>query len=549
MSLPLRQLSALALVAAALGGALGVSVHGQSAEAAVDALFARWTSRTPGCAVGVARDGGVVLEKAYGMADLEHDAKNRTSTIFEAGSVSKQFTAAAVLLLARDGKLSLDDPVRRYLPELPDYGAPLTIRHLLTHTSGLRDWGHIAALEGWPRTTRLYTQVHVLEMACRQRALNFTPGTSWSYSNTGYNLAALLVARVSGQPFAEFTRRRIFEPLGMNRTSWRDDIGRIVAGRAVAYAEARDGFRTEMPFESAHGNGGLLTTVGDLLRWNENFTAPKVGDRSFVAELQQPGRLADGSSHGYGLGLYVASYKGVPEIGHGGITAGYSAFLARYPEQRLSVAVLCNAATANAEGYGRAVAEIYLGLAVRPAARAAAAPVGMGALTPHAGLYRETATGLPLAIVADESGLRIEGGDRLSPLSPTRFDWAGGGATLEFVGDRRLLVTRANGPAETYERAVPAHPDARALSQYAGAYATDEADAVLQVLVQGSELRLLQRPAYSYLLRPLDADAFQSALGTFQFLRDASGRVTAMRFSTDRVWDLRLQRIRGDTSK
>src|SRR5215510_8908670 len=168
--------------------------------AAVNAVFSRWSATTPGCAVGVGVDGRPVLQRAYGMADLEHDVPNAPESIFEAGSVAKQFTAAAVLLLAKDGKLSLDDPVRKYIPELPDYGVPLTIRHMLTHTSGLRDWGSIEGIAGWPRTTRAYTHAHVLDIVSRQKALNFTPGTEWSYSNTGYNLAAILVSRVAGKP-------------------------------------------------------------------------------------------------------------------------------------------------------------------------------------------------------------------------------------------------------------------------------------------------------------------------------------------------------------
>src|SRR5262249_55717220 len=171
------------------------------------------------------------------MADLEPDVRITPETIFEAGSVSKQFTAAAILLLAREHKLSLDDPVRQYIPELPDYHTPLTIRHMLTHTSGLRDWGNIAAIAGWPRTSRVHTHAHVLEIVSHQQALNFTPGTRWSYSNTGYNLAAIIVERVSGQPFPAFTRAHLFEPLGMTHTSWRDDYTRIVKGRALAYRE------------------------------------------------------------------------------------------------------------------------------------------------------------------------------------------------------------------------------------------------------------------------------------------------------------------------
>ena len=239
LSLSLSTAMCAALVAQAVIDAPAVPA------ARVDAVFSRWTTQTPGCAVGVAQGGKPILEKSYGMADLEHDVANTPDTIFEAGSVSKQFTAAAVLLLAQEGKLSLDDPARKYLPELPDYGAPLTIRHMLQHTSGLRDWGEIEAIAGWPRTTRAYTHAHVLDIVSRQKSLNFPSGTQWSYSNTGYNLAAIIVSRVSGKPFAEFSQERIFEPLGMTQTSWRDDYTRIVKGRAIAYCQAGSEFRIE----------------------------------------------------------------------------------------------------------------------------------------------------------------------------------------------------------------------------------------------------------------------------------------------------------------
>jgi len=330
----------LALVVAAGGVMSGLPAVAADESSQVDLIFAKWTTATPGCAVGVAVDGKPVLARAFGMADLEHEVRNTPDTIFEAGSISKQFTAAAVLLLARDGKLSLDDPVKKYIPELPDYGAPLLIRHMLNHTSGLRDWGSVASIAGWPRTTRVYTHAHVLDIVSHQHAVNFAAGTRWSYSNTGFNLAAIIVSRVSGMTFADFTRTRIFAPLGMTHTSWRDDHTRIVKNRAIAYEETREGFRTDMPFEKVYGNGGLLTTVGDLLTWNENFVSPKVGDAAFVAEEQQVGKFSDGRAHDYALGLYNRTYKGVRQVDHSGSTAGYRADLARYPEQHLSVAVL-----------------------------------------------------------------------------------------------------------------------------------------------------------------------------------------------------------------
>jgi CubicO group peptidase (beta-lactamase class C family) len=471
----------LALAAAASGVAAWQAAA--VPEAQVDAIFARWTTTTPGCAVGVSRAGVPVLGKAYGMADLEHDVPNAADTIFEAGSVSKQFTAAAVLLLARDGTLSLDDPVRKYVPELPDYGAPLTIRHMLQHTSGLRDWGEVASIAGWPRTTRVHTHAHVLEIVSRQKSLNFPSGTQYSYSNTGYNLSAVIVSRVSGTSFAEFSQERIFRPLGMTRTSWRDDHTRIVKGRAVAYAERGGDLRINMPFENVHGNGGLLTTVGDLLRWNENFVTPVVGDDAFVALQQEPGRFNDGRPHTYAMGLMVRTYRGLPEISHSGSTAGYRAQLSRYPRQHVSVAVLCNVSSGNATQAAQRVANLYLADAISPPP--APAPGG-----------RQGGQG------AGRGGGR---GGR------------GGG-----------------GPAFT--------PDPKDLPGYAGRYVSDEAEAVYEIALEDGALVLKRRPDSVTELRGIARDEFRGPSGTIRFIRDAAGVVTELSVRGSRVFDLRFAR-------
>lgn len=392
-------------------------------DSQIDRIFARWSGQTPGCAVGVGLKGRPVLEKAYGMADLEHGVANRADTIFEAGSVSKQFTAAAVLLLARDGKLSLDDPARTYLPELPDYGMPLTIRHMLQHSSGLRDWGEVAALSGWPRTSRVHSHAHVLDIVSRQRSLNFPAGTRYSYSNTGYNLATVIVARVSGKPFAEFTRERIFAPLAMTRTSWRDDYTRVVKDRAIAYSERAGEFRQNMPFENVHGNGGLLTTVGDLLRWNENAVTQKVGDAEFLRIQHEPGRFNDGTAHTYAMGLTIGEFRGVREVAHSGSTAGYRAHLMRFPDQHVSVAVLCNASSGAATQYAEAVAAVYLADALEPAAAVAqgggrgrgnarqnapAANLTAGELDAYAGVYASDEAEATFTIARDGDALVLK---------------------------------------------------------------------------------------------------------------------------------------------
>jgi CubicO group peptidase (beta-lactamase class C family) len=503
-----------------VGAALAVSIataiavagarQPSSAEGRVDAIMSRWNAATPGCAVGVRGSDGRVVERAYGMADLEHDVANKPDTIFEAGSVSKQFTAAAIMLLARDGKLSLDDPARKYLPELPDYGAPLTIRQMLNHTSGLRDWGSIAAIGGWPRTTRMHTQAHALEIVSRQQSLNFPPGTRWSYSNSGYNLAAIIVSRVSGQSFAEFTRARIFEPLGMTRTSWRDDYRRIVKDRAIAYAPAGNTFMMDMPFENVHGNGGLLTTVGDLLRWTQNFSSPTVGDRMFVKDAQEPGRFNDGRQHVYAMGLRIVPYRGVTEVSHSGTTAGYNAYLAQYPDRQLAVALLCNAANANPAQLAHAVADIYL--ALQPEApRKPSAPNLQG-------LYRREDTGEPLTV-------------------PTA-----GTSRLEVGSDGTATVTEQAGNTFRYVKVPAEDLAAKPLADYAGAYMSDEAEVTMTAVVEQNVLVLKRRPDTSMVLTPLYADAFRGAPGFLRFKRDAAGRVTGFTLTQDRVWGRVLKR-------
>jgi CubicO group peptidase (beta-lactamase class C family) len=547
----IRRFLAALCVSLALG-AVPIALSGQAAvapslEPKVDAVFAAWNAATPGCAVGVSTAGKPALAKGYGMADLEHDVQIGPETIFEAGSVSKQFAAAAVLLLVRDGKLSLDDAVRKYIPELPDYtmarraatgqgetsangdakaeagSAPLTIRHMLNHTSGLRDWGSVAGIAGWSRTTRVHTHAHVLDIVSRQRSTNFTPGTHWSYSNTGFNLAAIIVSRVSNMSFAEFTRTRIFQPLGMTHTSWRDDYTRVVRGRAMAYSSKSDEYHTLMPFENVHGNGGLLTTVGDLLKWNENFVSPVVGDRAFVTEQQKPGAFNDGRAHGYALGLFVGSYKGLREVYHSGSTAGYQAFLTRFPDQQVSVAVLCNASNARAAQFAHAVADAYLADRLKPAA--AEPSLTAAQLQQAAGMYRSTLTGLSVVVGSERDGLR--------------------GRTWTFDGHGGATATDAYGTVEHYERVELAKPTAEELAQLAGSYTSDEAETTITAAVERGALVLKQRPDTTIALTPLYADAFKAgSLGTVIFRRDATGRASGFSVVEDRVWDLRFQRSR-----
>ncbi len=536
----------LALIFTIVSSAVGANLTAPAdARAKVDKIFERYNrTDSPGCVAGATIDGATVFSRAYGMADLEHGIALSPESILEPGSIAKQFTAAAVLLLVQQGKLSLDDPVRKYIPELPDYGAPITIRHLINHTSGLRDWGSVAAMGGWPRTTREYTHAHVLDIISRQRALNYPPGAEYSYTNTGYNLAAILVSRVSGKPFAEFTRENIFAPLGMTSTQWRDDFRRIVRNRAVAYSASDNTFRQDMPFEDVFGNGGLLTTVGDLLRWNTNFTDAKVGGRAFVDSQHQQGRLTDGRTIGYAAGLMVLHWKGVNEVSHSGSTAGYQGWLGRYPEQGLSVAVLCNLASANATQLGHKVAEVYLGSVIRQHAGEIASPAP-STLAAKRGLYRSAPDHQTLAIELQEGTLRINYGGVLTPVSDNVFSIGEDGPRVEFDSTGHgLRISNELDQGIYYEKVERWNPTMAELEMMTGDYTSDEAEVTFRVALEKDHLAIHRRPDTTIALTPTYRDGFDSPIGSVRFLRDTTGRVTELSVAEQRVWDMRFRRVR-----
>ncbi|MBW3534273.1 MAG: beta-lactamase family protein [Gemmatimonadetes bacterium] len=547
---PRAALAVLAVLAAGGGAPLGAQSVPTPAQ--VDSVFAGiGGSEAPGCAVGVSVDGRPVLERAYGMADLEHGVVNTPASRFEAGSVSKQFTAAAVILLALEGKLSLDDDVRTHFPELPDYGETVTVRHLLNHTSGLRDWGSVASLGGWPRTTRVHTHEHVLDILSRQRSLNYPPGRHYSYTNSGYNLQAMLVERVSGMPFAEFSRERIFEPLGLTRTEWRDDFTRVVEDRAVAYEPAPGGgWRMDMPFEDVHGNGGLLTTVGDLLAWTESLETGALAGPALVEEMHRQGVLTDGRTIDYASGLVVSDYRDLPLVRHSGSTAGYRAYLARFPEERVGVAVLCNAADAGAGGLLHGVADLALAGALGPEA---GEPEGVAlpasALAAREGTYRNTRTHEALRLSAADGGLRIDDRTRLVPLSDRRFQ-TGGGTTYTFEAasdaSERSAFVREDGEGDRvrFEPVASFDPTTAELAAYTGTFHSDEAEATYTFSVQDGRLHVEARYGESVPLTPVYRDAFEGRGGTWRFLRDGAGRVVEVSSITSRVWDMRFGRVR-----
>jgi CubicO group peptidase (beta-lactamase class C family) len=374
-----RHASAAAIIALAVLLAMflfGRTAHAQGpARADIDAIFSDWNKPTsPGCALGVYRDGKVAYERGYGSADLEHDVPITPATVFYVGSLSKQFTAMAAALAIQQGRMAADDPVRKYLPELPMYADRITIRHLIHHTSGLRDYNTLLAIAG-RRGDEAYDNATVLRMTARQKGLNFEPGSEYLYSNTGYTLLASIVERATKTPFAVFAETNIFKPLGMSESHFHTDASRLVRGRAMAYQAGQNGaLRLDTPSNERAGAGGVFTSIRELLQWDENFYTGKAGGKELIAQLQTPGRLSNGNVTPYAWGLQIGRYRGLPVVEHGGSLGGYRAHLLRFPEQHTSVAALCN--IPNGPGsLVRQVADVVLGQTFtqpRPAAPAAA---------------------------------------------------------------------------------------------------------------------------------------------------------------------------------
>jgi CubicO group peptidase (beta-lactamase class C family) len=517
-------------------------------QAKVDKVFERWNrSDTPGCAVGVAVDGRPVLIRAYGMANLEYGIRIRPDTVFESGSVAKQFTAAAVALLVQDGKLSVDDAVRLYLPEVPDFGTPILIRNFLNHTSGLRSQWPLLSLSGRETGLAVHTIDEILELVGRMKELNFKPGDEYLYNNTGYTLLGVIVRRVSGKSLAEFSAERLFKPLGMTRTQWRDDFTAIVPDRATAYRQNRDGgFSTNMPFTNVYGNGGLLTTVGDLLIWNENLDVPRVGGQALVDQLQTRGRLNDGTEIEYAQGLVVTTYRGVREISHGGSTAGYQTFLARFPDERLSIAVLSNVTTSGPARLAHAVADIFLAGKLKEPEKVVPAAVPPAILKGYAGVYREPLTDASTRVDVAQDGKTLKvGGQDVIATSLTTFITPDGGRRFIFeAGTRstpvRLSETDGRSKPRLWEAVAAFTPKREELAAYTGVFYSEEIDMVYTLVVEGGRLTARFRPAIRVNLTPVYQDAFQAEGNVVRFTRDASGAIDGFRVYAGRVRHLRF---------
>ncbi len=537
-----------------------------AAEDRVDEVFARWdTTNGPGCAVSVVENGEVVFMRGYGMANLDHDVPNRTDTIFHVASVSKEFTAATIALLALDGKLSLDDTIQQHLPWVPEFEHPITIRNLIHHNSGIRDQWSLLGMSGWRYSRDLITDNDVIYLIKRQRDLNFRPGDRYTYSNTGYTLLALIVKAVSGQSLRGFTTSRIFEPLGMSRTHFRDDFSEIVKDQAYGYRwdEGDSVFRLSVTNFDTVGATSLLTTVEDMARWDRNFIDPAVGGPDFLDLMHRPGTLNDGEEQDYAFGLTHGSYRGVRTVGHGGADAGYRSNFLRFPDHRYSFVVLCNLAQTNPGRLAQAVADIYLEEQLEPivgetgapddaSAAAPPVPIDEGALSRVEGVYWWEERGIPLRIGSPEGTLELSVGE-------TDFE-------IVHTGDGRFLIPRLDrvarftpttgeatamalwppGDESSIDMAAKIVPsdDTSNLLDYIGAYQSPELPVVYYIDMSEETLVLHWLKRDSVELTEVAHDVLMGSAGSLRFQRGSDGQISGFVLDSGRVRNFRFERVR-----
>ena len=537
-------LSAIGLIL--VGGAPGRSATDPDPKA-VDAIFAKYDhTNTPGCAVGVFRNGQTIYGRGYGMADLNQGVPITTSTVFYIASTSKQFTAMSTALLAEQGKISLDDLVRKWVPELPAFADKVTIRNLVHHTSGIRDYLGLWGTSGRSFADEIPEEVG-LNLIVRQKALDFEPGSRFSYSNSGYFLLSVIVHRASGKTLRQFAEANIFGPLGMTETHFHDNNAEIVSRRAEGYQPLPGGgFEIVRTSFALVGDGGLLTTIRDLAKWDENFFANRLGTRgaALVEQVTTPGPLTSGEAQTYAFGLTARDYRGQPVIEHGGSFIGYRAQLLRFPAQHFSVAVLCNDYTAGPEQMAQQVADLYLADRLAPVAgpkaKATGVTVAADRLDRWVGSYellpgtvgRVTREGLVLSI-------RVFGQTiALGAIDDSTFDASQIADRIAFriTGGGPAVVVKALGILEPVVKLGPAPVYSGAdLQAYAGRYTSDELDTWSVLEAKGDTLRARTRWAAWLTLEPIAKDRFGLSGARVQFERDRAGKVTGYRVSAGRM--------------
>ena len=547
MRIALRTLLAVTVLVAS--ETLAVS---ETRQERVDALFAKWDRDDfPGCALGVIEDGRLSYERGYGMANLEHDVPLSSKSVFRTGSVSKQFAAFAMLLAEQQGKLDLDDDVRKYVPELPEIGEKITIRHLIHHTSGMRDYLVLMGLRG-QRDEDFYTEDEVVDALARQERSNFAPGSEYLYSNSGYFLLSQIILRAAGMGLRDFSETNIFAPLKMEHTHFHDDFRRVVKHRAAGYqALDEGGFEISMTTLNMVGDGGVYTTIEDLVAWDRNFYTGEVGGEELRAKRVVPGTLDDGTDQDYAAGLGISKYRGLRTVSHGGSFVGFRAGMLQFPDQRFSTYVLCNVASAQPMRLAHAVSDIYL---ESDFTEEKDAPIEGELSVPEAelekwtGTYWDHSTGGLAEIEIVEGSLRWKEAERrFVPLGERRF--AAVGATsrsdIRFDADGKSATMTVHSPGQRafrYERVEPVAPTVGELARAIGLYRCSELDVTYRIELDEDERLVLVRPFDRSLLEAVFQNGFRWDHGSLVFRRNEQEHIESFELAAGRARNFIFER-------
>ena len=528
-------------------------------EGKVDQVMALWDRPdSPGAALSVIRDGEIVYKKGYGSAQLEYGIPITPATIFHVASVSKQFTAFAIAMLADQGKLSLDDDIRKYLPELPDFGKTITIRHLIHHSSGLRDQWNLLVMAGW-RMDDVITKDHILELMRHQRELNFDPNDEMVYCNTGYTLLAEIVEKVTNKSFREWTYENIFKPLGMTHTHFHDDHQMIVPNRAYSYSSAEDGGYGKRVLNYANvGATSLFTTVEDLAQWTTNFETGKVGGKDVIDQVHQRLVLNSGDTLGYAFGLGIARYRGLRTVAHSGGDAGFRSYLIRFPDQRFAVAVLSNLGGFNPMGIARRIADIYLEQVMEDEeesqsseSEAREVAVSVEILKKYVGSYQITPWRL-LTVIREGDHLSMmennQSRSRMKAVSDSTFVVSTTGGRVIFSQPEEGLSQRLTYRGQPGNRTVPFEPTRNDLETYTGDFHSEELGTTYSIRMGDKTLIVHHRKHGEGTLTPTIKDHFLCSLwwlGNMKFVRNDEQDICGMRVSNGRVRNLLFEKIKS----
>ncbi len=528
----------------------------------VDELFTAWdTENTPGAAVAIVKDGSIVYKKGYGISNLEYDIPITSSSIFHIASVSKQFTVFSILLLEKQGKLSLDDDIRKYIPEVPDFGKTITLKHLASHTSGLRDQWNLLSLAGW-RFDDVITKEHVLKLVSKQKELNFDPGDEYAYCNTGFTLLAEVVARISDMSFAEFTKKNIFDPLNMNNTLFYDDHEKIVKNRSYSYKSDSGVIKKSVLNYANVGATSLFTTVEDLSLWAMNFNDIKVGDAAIFNKMNTPATLNNGKKFGGALGQFVGEYKGLKEIQHGGADAGYRSFLTRFPDENFAVAVFSNSAEFNPGKLAHEVVDIYLKGKIKneeskkeekETQGKESIAVDQNVLKTYVGDF-QLQPGFIIKIKTNETGLSAQATGQpevtLTPISSTEFKVEGVEAKIEFIPNEsekiKLLKLHQGGQIMEAPRVKEFDKSRVNLADFSGEFYSEELSTTYKFDVVGDSLIAKHSRLSDFNLNPIKKDVFSGEAWFFsqvEFVRDPKNLITGCKVSNGRVRNLYFKKV------